>query len=65
MSFAARFAVRDLHVAATDRECIRHVLQKFNPAVRRHEHREARHTILRDALAAHHKHQALVKEFCL
>ncbi|GJE78056.1 hypothetical protein BGCPKDLD_4667 [Methylorubrum suomiense] len=59
------YAVRDLHVAATDRECVRHVLTKLAPGARRREYRDTRHTVLRDALAAHHRHQALVREFAL
>ncbi len=59
------YAVRDLHVASSDRECIRHVMGKLHEDARRPEHRAARHTVLRDALAAHHKHQALVREFSL
>lgn len=35
MSFAAEFAVRDLHVSASPRECVRHVLKKLDPAKRK------------------------------
>ena len=59
------YAVRDLHVAASDRECIRHVLGKLHKDARDRQWRIVRHDVLRDALAAHHKHQALVKEFAL
>jgi hypothetical protein len=63
---AGSFAVRDLHVSATDRECIAHVRRKLRPEVRRsREAREARHEIYRDALAAHRKHRALVSELRL
>ncbi len=59
------YAVRDLHVGSTDRECIRHVLGKLVPAARQHKHRDARHKTLREALEAHHKHQALVRRYAL
>jgi hypothetical protein len=60
------FIIRDLHVSATDRECVAHVRRKLRPDVRRsREARETRHEIYRDALAAHRKHRALVSDFRL
>lgn len=59
------YAVRDLHVASTDRECIRHVLGKLHRGWWHRRHRYIRREILRDALAAHHRNQALVREFRL
>lgn len=60
------YAVRDLHVWATDRECVRHVFRKMRPEVRVNSDpaiRNARKEAYRDALAQHHRHQCLVREF--
>jgi hypothetical protein len=49
--------IRDLHVAASRRACIRHVLGKLAPETRRaRTHRKARHKLLRAALRAHEDH---------
>jgi hypothetical protein len=59
------FMVRDLHVASSNVECIRHVLRKMKPAARKAKHREARHAILRDALKAHQEHRELCRRWHL
>jgi hypothetical protein len=60
------FATRDLHVSATDRECVRHVLGKLAQAARfDRKCRKARHKLLRAAITAHHNHQRLVYAFGL
>ncbi|WP_152606688.1 hypothetical protein [Aquabacterium sp. NJ1] len=54
MSFAARHAVRDLHVAATTRQVIRHLRQKMRPeCLQDRRMRKSRHDFYRDALTAH------------
>lgn len=60
------YLTRDLHVAASDRECIRHVQRKLRPSARYDRTcRAARHQAYRDALDAHHAHQRLVDDFHL
>lgn len=59
------YLVRDLHVGSTDREAIRHVRGKLSRAALSRAHRDARRTLIRAALAAHHAHQRLVVEFAL
>jgi len=66
MSLLSDRVVRDLHVAATPLQCVRHVLRKMTPETRRsHAQRTARHTVLRDALASHRENQALVTRWRL
>jgi hypothetical protein len=60
------YAIRDLHVSASDRDCIRHVWNKLDKRKRRMPaHSLTRKDIYRDALAAHHEHQELVRQFRL
>ena len=60
MTFAAAHAVRDLHVSATPRECIRHVLEKLDPEKKRaREFRAVRHRLLKEALVAHAHNRSL------
>lgn len=59
------FATRDLHVGASDRQCVRHVLKKLTPEAKAREHRGDRHALLRASLQAHHEHQGLVRDFRL
>lgn len=60
MSFAAEFTVRDLHVSASPRECVRHVLKKLDPAKRKaRAFRTPRHALIRAALEAHEANRNL------
>ncbi len=61
-SYYGRWVTRDLHVSASPRECIRHVLQKVDKRNlhRRGVMRRHRHALLRAALIAHQEHRDFV-----
>lgn len=64
MSFAAAYAVRDLHVSATPRDCIRHVLQKLDSDKKRaRAFRAVRHGFLKQALIAHAQNRSLYTQW--
>jgi len=60
MSSPAEFAVRDLHVSASPRECVRHVSQKLDTSKRRDRaFRTHRHALIRAAIEAHEANRNL------
>lgn len=59
------YAVRDLHIHATPRQLVRHVRNKLDPKVLGREHREERHKLYRDALAANEQAKEAMRYFRL
>ena len=60
------FLTRDLHIAASPRDCVRHVHAKILPVARRDPSlRDARKQAYRAALDAHARHQHLANQFRL
>ena len=62
----ANYLIRDLHVGASPRDCVRHVHAKMLPVARRDPSlRDERKKAYRVALEAHASHQKLVAQFRL